>query len=192
LAGDQRKPGRQIEIARAIGHRGVSAVSRHPRPSLATPAFARSHLRPSDTIPPARLCITDEASPFALRSTRNRPRRAVRRGAAWPPERQSSWPHRRACMGCRAPKAPSTGTRFGVRARGRSAWWPRRSGCRPCRRYPVRTLSASLASIRASVQCPRMPVHATGRCRPRPGDGLVEPAGPGEQILVAGGKWWGR
>jgi hypothetical protein len=35
-------------------------------------------------------CITDDASPFALRSTRNRPRTAVRRGAAWPAERSRS------------------------------------------------------------------------------------------------------
>jgi hypothetical protein len=55
--------------------------------------------------------ITDEASPFALRSTRNRPRTAMRRGAAWPPAARPSscvavqpavsrWqvPHRRAVM----------------------------------------------------------------------------------------------
>jgi hypothetical protein len=40
-------------------------------------------------------CITDEASPFALRSTRNRPRTAVRRGAAWPAKRPSSCLSRR-------------------------------------------------------------------------------------------------
>jgi hypothetical protein len=37
-----------------------------------------------------RLAITDEASPFALRSTRIRLRRAMRRGAAWPAEQPSS------------------------------------------------------------------------------------------------------
>jgi hypothetical protein len=119
------------------------------------------------------LAITDEASPFALRSTRNPRRTAVRRGAARPrrsdqaaagktPSRAGRRPHRRACMGCRAPQAPSTGTRLGVPACGRSAWWPRRSGRRP----RLRHLSASSASVRcpvsgASDRCPRLPVHGT-------------------------------
>ena len=67
--------------------------------------------------PTKALAITDEASPFALRSTRNHPRTAVRRGAARPRRsdqaaagetlsRAGRRPHRRACMGCRAPQAP--------------------------------------------------------------------------------------
>jgi hypothetical protein len=102
-------------------------------------------------LPLVPLAITDEASPSALRSTRNRPRTAVRRGAARPRRsdqaaagetlsRAGRRPHRRACMGCRAPQAPSTRTRLGVPARGRSAWWPRRSRCRPRLRHPVRVL----------------------------------------------------
>ena len=60
-------------------------------------------------------------------------------------------------------RRPSTSTRLGVPARGRSAWWLGRSGCRPRRRH----LSASSASVRypvsgASDQCPRLPVHVTG------------------------------
>jgi hypothetical protein len=49
------------------------------------------------------------------------------------------------------PQAPSTGTRLGVPARGRSAWRPRRSGCRPCRRHPVRVLGQRPVS---GVRCP--------------------------------------
>jgi hypothetical protein len=108
------------------------------------------------------LAITDEASPFALRSTRNPRRTAVRRGAARPrrsdqaaagetPSRAGRRPHRRACMGCRAPQAPSTRTRLGVPARGRSAWWPRRSGCRPRLRQPVHVLGQRPVS---GVRCP--------------------------------------
>jgi hypothetical protein len=109
------------------------------------------------------LAITDGASPFALRSTRNRPRTAVRRGAARPRRRGQAAagetlsragrrPHRRACMGCRAPQAPSTRTRLGVPARGRSAWWPRRSRCRPRLRQPVHVLGQRPVS---SVRCER-------------------------------------
>jgi hypothetical protein len=89
----------------------------------------------------------------------------MRRGAAWPlAERPSSCltarsavsrtdrrPHRRACMGRRAPQAPSAGTRFGVPAGTRSAWWPRISGAGPA-------LSASAAS---GVLCPVSSVHAS-------------------------------
>jgi hypothetical protein len=93
--------------------------------------------------------------------------RAMRRGAAWPlAERPSSCltarsavsrtdrrPHRRACMGRRAPQAPSAGTRFGVPAGTRSAWWPRISGAGPA-------LSACpvLSSILCPVSCVLCPV----------------------------------
>jgi hypothetical protein len=76
-------------------------------------------------------------------------------------------------MGCRGPQAPSTRTRLGVPARGRSAWWPRRSGCRPRLRHPVRVLGQCPVSG-ASDQCPRLPVHGTAvecpvRASERPG-----------------------
>jgi hypothetical protein len=96
----------------------------------------------------------------------------MRRGAAWPlAERPSSCltarsavsrtdrrPHRRACMGRRAPQAPSAGTRFGVPAGTRSAWWPRISGAGPA-------LSACpiLSSIRCPVSGVRCPVSGV-RC----------------------------
>ena len=94
----------------------------------------------------------------------------MRRGAAWPlAERPSSCltarsavsrtdrrPHRRACMGRRAPQAPFAGTRFGIPAGSRSAWWPKIAGA-------GRALSACpvLTSIRRPVsavsgQCPRV------------------------------------
>ena len=79
-------------------------------------------------------------------------------------------------MGCRAPQAPSTRTRLGVPACGRSAWWP---GGPDAGRAFV-TLSMSSAGVRCPVsdvrceQCPRLPVHGTGvqcpvRASERPG-----------------------
>ena len=132
-----------------------AAPKRPPDRSQTAPA-------PACAYPALRLAITDEASPLALRSTRNRPRTAVRRGAARPRRsdqaaagetlsRAGRRPHRRACMGCRAPQAPSTGTRLGVPACGRSAWWPRRSGCRPRLRQPVHVLGQRPVP---SVRCP--------------------------------------
>jgi len=84
-----------------------AAPKRPPDRSQTAPA-------PACAYPALRLAITDEASPLALRSTRNRPRTAVRRGAARPRRsdqaaagetlsRAGRRPHRRACMGCRAP-----------------------------------------------------------------------------------------
>ncbi len=55
----------------------------HLAPRLAGPeTVVRGRDSGSTWPPPAALAITDDASPFALRSTRNRLRRAVRRGAA--------------------------------------------------------------------------------------------------------------
>jgi hypothetical protein len=90
-----------------------------------------------------------------------RPRRSDQAAAGETLSRAGRRPHRRACMGCRAPQAPSTRTRLGVPARGRSAWWPRRSGCRPRLRHPVHVLGQRPVSG-ASDQCPRVPVHRTG------------------------------
>src|SRR5215218_9537166 len=81
-----------------------AAPKRPPDRSQTAPA-------PACAYPALRLGITDEASPLALRSTRNRPRTAVRRGAAscraalhscQAPRRQCR--HRGAVMSCRAPK----------------------------------------------------------------------------------------
>jgi hypothetical protein len=126
----------------------------------------------------------------------------MRRGAAWPlAERPSSCltarsavsrtdrrPHRRACMGRRAPQAPSAGTRFGVPAGTRSAWWPRISGAGPALsacpvlssiRCPVSGVRCPVSGVRCPVSCVRCPVsgvhassghacdvHATGVQRP--------------------------
>ena len=167
------------------------AAALKQRPSSWLPTHLQAVLATSQRSVSAP-AITLDREPLALRSTRNRPRRAVRRGAAWPAERPSSclvvreavsrWQvaSRRAGMGCRALQAPSTGTRLGVPARVRSAWWSRRSGGRPC----LVTVSASSASVRrpvsgASVQCPRVPVHASVRCpvraSERPGVGVRRP-----------------
>jgi hypothetical protein len=100
-----------------------------------------------------------------------RPRRAMRRGAAWPlAERPSSCltarsavsrtdrrPHRRACMGRRAPQAPSAGTRFGVPAGTRSAWWPRISGAGP---------ALSACPVLSSIRCPVSGVRCPVSTRP--------------------------
>jgi hypothetical protein len=82
-----------------------AAPKRPPDRSQTAPA-------PACGYPALRVAITDEASPPALRSTRNRPRRAVRRGAAWTVERHpvAAWSllglrwrwqccHRRASLG---------------------------------------------------------------------------------------------
>jgi hypothetical protein len=74
--------------------------------------------------------------------------------------------------GRRAPQAPSTRTRLGVPACGRSAWWP--GGRMPAApRHPVHVLGQCPVSG-ASDQCPRLPVHRTGvqcpvRASERPG-----------------------
>jgi hypothetical protein len=118
----------------------------------------------------------------------------VRRGAAWPAKRPSScltarsagsrtdrWPHRRACMGRRAPPAPSAGTRFGVPAGSRSAWWPRISGAgRALSACPVLgSIRRPLSGVR--IQCPRVrcPVSGVGvRCgRPVWASGVRCPVG---------------
>jgi hypothetical protein len=83
------------------------------------------------------LAITDEASPFALRSTRNHRRRAMHRGAAWTAECHRGaawlrlWPESRwqcsppSSPGCRSPQvAPaSPNPRTAVRDRAGSLRW---------------------------------------------------------------------
>ena len=63
-----------------------------PTSNSATPSS--THIRrqpePAQHPPVSALAITVDRVPLALRSTRNRPRTAVRRGAAWPAKRPSS------------------------------------------------------------------------------------------------------
>jgi hypothetical protein len=123
------------------------------------------------------VAITDEASPFVLRSTRNRLRRAVRRGAAscravrgscqW---RRRSGPqhrcrHRGAVLGGRAPPGAVTRVRSGRPAGVADA---RMSGRRPRWSFPCprpgpaagRPSSPSSGRPTSSVRCPvsRRPV----------------------------------
>jgi hypothetical protein len=137
------------------------------------------------------LAITDEASPFALLSTRNRRRTAVRQGAARPGRsdqaaagetlsRAGRRPHRRACMGCRAPQAPVHKNTVG-RPSARSLGVVAREVRMPAApSSPVRVLGQRpVSGVRcpvsgASDQCPRLPVHVTGvqcpvRASERPG-----------------------
>jgi hypothetical protein len=101
----------------------------------------------------------------------------VRRGAAWPAERPSSWlvvreavsrwqvAHRRAVMVASAAGAVHRNT-GGVAQRARWAWWPRRCGCRPCLRRRAGVLGQRPEST-VWCGCPasRVPVHAAAvRC----------------------------
>jgi hypothetical protein len=121
----------------------------------------------ASTTPASALAITLDREPFALRSTRNHLRRAVRRGAAKTAERPSSRlaeqqavPRWQVALpasrhGCQAPQALSA--RHGwVAQHARSVWWP--GGADAVRGFV--TVSASSASVRrpvsgTSVQCPR-------------------------------------
>src|SRR5215211_7420990 len=83
------------------------------------------HLQSHTTSPPPRrppavlnsMRITDDASQFALRSTRNRPRRAVRRGASW-----TAAYHRQLTVAAVARPLRSSVAALGVLAVERS-WW---------------------------------------------------------------------
>jgi hypothetical protein len=123
------------------------------------------------------IAITDEASPFALRSTRNRLRRAVRRGAPWTVERHEPLPgrcrgsgdlavsHRRAVSGCELASAASTGT---IRRPSGSSSCGGGGGPTTCDavRRPVRC---------PRVSCPRPPCGCRG--------GFVERVGRGQSAL---------
>jgi hypothetical protein len=118
--------------------------------------------------PSSALVITLDREPLALRSTRNRLRTAVRRGAAWPPaERPSSWPGSAARSlarwqvasppsrhGCRAPRVPPPPQQHGSLSSGVVV-----PGCPDAHRALV-ALSASTcpASARpvSGVRCPRV------------------------------------
>jgi len=126
-------------------------------------------------------CITDEASPFALRSTRNSSKdSSAPRRRSTPAERPSScW--RDAISRWKATSPPSLHglssaagavhrNTVGRPACGRSAWWPRRSGCRPRLRHPVHVLGqCPLSGVRcerpvSTLACPRdrCPVSGAG------------------------------
>jgi hypothetical protein len=122
--------------------------------------------------------MADEASPLALRSTRNSSEEssAPRRGLAGRATEQLTGraggslalaggppPSRH---GCQAPQTLSTGTRWGGPARARWAWWPRRCGCRPCLRQRVGVLGQRPeSSVWCGCPASRVPVHAAAvRC----------------------------
>jgi hypothetical protein len=149
-----------------------------PRPSQTVPcptSYSNAARLPNQSASVSALVITDEASPFALRSTRNHLRTAVRRGAARPRRsdqaaagetlsRAGRRPHRRACMGCRAPQAPSKNT---VGASQRAVLGVVAQEVRmpaapssPCPRpRPASGVQCPVSG--ASDQCPRLPVHGT-------------------------------
>ena len=118
------------------------------------------------------LPVTLDGQFAALRSTRNHPRRAVRRGAAWLPAKQPSscpvrwaisragrWPHRRVVW---LPSAACAAHGNTVRrpAGGRLVVVAQMSGCLPCLGHPVRILGQRprvrclVSGVR--VQCPRV------------------------------------
>jgi hypothetical protein len=150
-----------VTFSTSSGHHALT-IPRHPATSHSATA--------------KRLAITDEASPFALRSTRNRPRRAVRRGAAWPAERSSSWlvvreavsrwqvAHRRAVMVAKRRRhCPQEHGGVAQRAPA-GAWWPRRCGCRPCLRQRVGVLGQRPESF-VWCGCPSITrACPSGRC----------------------------
>ena len=121
------------------------------------------------TAPADALAITLDREPFALRSTRNRPRTAVRRGAAgrrggragaWYCERQSRagrWPTAEPSW-LRALRALSRGTRLGVQRAAVGRGGP--GGADAGRAFV--TVSASSASVRCPERASsvRVPVHA--------------------------------
>jgi hypothetical protein len=86
-----------------------------------------------------------------------RPRRSDQAAAGETLSRAGRRSHRRACMGCRAPQAPSTRTRLGVLARVARRGGP---GGPDAGRAFV-SLSASSASVRCPVSGVRCPVRAT-------------------------------
>ena len=187
LCSTHGRPCEQLRHSRAAVCHRTRPV---PYPSLLVTPCAQPLISPTKA-----LAITDDGHRSVLLSTRIYPRTAVRRGAARPQRsdqaatgetlsRAGRRPHRRACMGCRVPRAPSTRTRLGVPARGRSAWWPRRSGCRPRLRQPVHVLGQRRVSgvrclVRAAsvhaclstgpvsgVRCGRLRVQVSAvRCR---------------------------
>jgi hypothetical protein len=170
---------RRLEATTAVRHR--QAI---PSLLFSYPGHDNTHalqtIKPCYHHPSAtstQLVITLDAQPSALRSTRNRPRRAVRRGAAWPAERSSSWlvvreavsrwqvAHRRAVMVAkRRRRCPQD--RWGGPAHACRAWWPRRCGCRPCLRQRVGVLGQRPeSSVWCGCPASRVPVHAAAvRC----------------------------
>jgi hypothetical protein len=114
-------------------HRPPAAVLRTLESHRPTPR-SRRHSPPC-LYRPYGIAITDEASPFALRSTRNRLRRAMRQGAAWPAERPGSWLLVRSRNRLGSQRAS-----LGVVTKGQAAarlGWPGWRGRPPCPRRRV-------------------------------------------------------
>jgi hypothetical protein len=123
----------------------------------------------------------------------------MRRGAAYPAERPSSYPARQQAAsrrqlapppsrhGRQALQALSTGTPLGSPARGRWAWWPRRCGRWLCLRQPAHFLGQRPAS---SVRCGHpisTRVCPRGRC-PESGAGVRCPGVPASAVSDRGGR----
>jgi hypothetical protein len=196
-------------------------LHRWPAGRIALASLHQLHRRLARTSPSphqastAALAITDEASPFALRSTRNRPRRAVRPGCGLagtatkqlagrvggrlalaggpPPSRH----------GRQAPQAPSTGTRRNTMgyspARARWAWWLKRCGGRPCLRQRASVLGQRPeSSVRCGCPAARVPVHAAAvRCPVRASErpdvrcpAWVSGVRGFPRPLCPAGRWW--
>jgi hypothetical protein len=155
-----------------------AAPKRPPDRSQTAPA-------PAGAYPALRLGITDEASPLALRSTRNRPRRAVRRGAASPATEQlPSSPKGSPALAGGLTAEPAWATERRSRRPQEHDWDPRArslgvvarsSGCRPSLRprQPCprpRPASGGQCPLSASKRaCPRDRVQCPVRASERPG-----------------------
>jgi hypothetical protein len=151
-------------------HRLASPVHGSPLPNRLHPTATISH-RPLA----ARFAITDEASPFALRSTRNHPRRAMHhgcvagandgeegRGGWWPTSPSSRWGGRSTtpvssprttrsiCPATASPQADGTAPApppWGCRAKHR------RPGSRPCSKAATRRQWSCWAAPMAAMPC---------------------------------------
>jgi len=144
--------GRIASPADATRHRSHPRIDYTPTPPHAPPSDSNCGCSPSSA-------ITDDASPFALRSTRNRPRTAMRRGAARPRRSdQAAAGETLSRAGRRPPllaepawaverrrRRPQEHGRASQRAVARRGG--QEVGCRPRLRHPV----ASSASVRCSV-----------------------------------------
>jgi hypothetical protein len=160
---------------------------------------------PSGRIHPHPLAITDEAPPLALRSTRNRPRTAVRRGAAQRavlrscsarPGPRRGFRHRGAVMGGQAPPDAATRAKSGRPAGGRRSRGcpgaghagrrPVRVLCPPCGRPSNRSRGRPVSTRPVSTRpvpsrCPdgrASGVRGSAAALSAPWDGSVRPAVP--------------
>jgi hypothetical protein len=128
------------------------------------------------------LTITDEASPLALRSTRNRLRRAMRQGAAWTIERHQvaawslSWLRSVGGLAIAEPtlvaKPQTPALQEGARRVPWAALWSWRRGCpkafRAVRPFPVRVASDSPWRAGWGGRCPARYDRTGGVRKARP------------------------